>query len=73
MLLPGVSFYIIYKYIPIITGILVSLKEYKVKRGVLTSPWAKPLMKYFNFFFNSPFCSQLIGNTLIISLAKMLI
>lgn len=73
MLLPGVSFYIIYKYIPIITGILVSLKEYKVKRGVLASPWAKPLMKYFNFFFNSPFCSQLIGNTLIISLAKMLI
>lgn len=73
MLLPGVSFYIIYKYIPIITGILVSLKEYKVKRGVLASPWAKPLMKYFNFFFNSPFCSQLIGNTLIISLAKILI
>ena len=73
MLLPGVSIYIIYKYIPIITGILVSLKEYKVKRGVLASPWAKPLMKYFNFFFNSPFCSQLIGNTLIISLAKMLI
>ena len=73
MLVPGVAYYVIYKYIPIITGILVSIKEYRVKKGVLASPWAKPLYKYFDFFFRSPFFSQLLGNTLIISLVKMLL
>lgn len=73
MLLPGVIYYLIYKYVPIVTGVLVSIKEYKVKRGVLGSPLADPFYKYFKFFFNSPFFGQLLGNTLYISLCKIVL
>lgn len=71
MLLPGVIYYLVYKYVPIVTGVLVSIKEYKVKRGVLGSPLATPFYKYFKFFFDSPFFGQLLGNTLYISLCKI--
>lgn len=73
MLLPGVVYYIVYKYVPIVAGVLISVKDFKVKRGIIASPWANPLFKYFDFFFKSPFFSQLLGNTLVISLAKLLL
>ena len=71
MLLPGVVYYIIYKYIPIFTGILVSIKDFKIKRGVLRSAFAVPFYKNYVFFFKSPFFTQLLGNTLYISLFKI--
>lgn len=73
MLLPGVVYYVIYRYIPIFTGILVSLKKFNAKRGVLRSPWAKPLFTNFTFFFESPYFWPLMRNTLIISMSKLLI
>lgn len=73
MLLPCVVYYIIYKYIPIVTGLLVSIKDFKIKRGVLRSAFANPFYKNFVFFFRSPFFTQLLGNTLYISLFKILL
>lgn len=73
MLLPGVLFYLVYQYLPIFTGILVSLKDYGVKTGILNSPFATPLFKHFAFFINSPYFWPLLRNTMLISMAKMLL
>lgn len=73
MLLPGVLYYIIYRYIPVVAGVVVSLKKYNVKRGIWGSAWASPLTTNFQFYFSSPYFWPLLRNTLIISMSKLLI
>lgn len=73
MLVPGFVYFIIYRYIPIFAGILVSMKNYKLKLGILRSPWAEPVNKYFLQFFKSPYFVPLMRNTLIISFSKILL
>lgn len=73
MLLPGVLYYVIYRYVPIAAGVVVSLKKYNVRRGVWGSKWASPLFTNFEFFFSSPYFWPLLRNTLIISMTKMLL
>lgn len=73
MLLPGVIFYIVYLYTPIVTGVIVSIKDYNVKAGILGSGFADPWYTNFKFFFNSPSFKTLLTNTFIISFAKMLL
>lgn len=72
MMLPGLVYYVIYRYLPIF-GAIVSFKDYKAKMGILLSPWAEPFYKNLEFFFKSPYITQLLSNTLIISIAKILI
>lgn len=73
MLLPGVLYYVIYRYVPIAAGVVVSLKKYNVRRGVWGSKWVSPLFANFEFFFSSPYFWPLLRNTLIISMTKMLL
>lgn len=73
MLLPGVIFYIVYLYAPIIVGVLVSIKDYSVKAGILGSDFADPWYKNFKFFFDSPSFTTLLTNTFVISFVKMLL
>lgn len=47
MLLPGIVYYIVYRYIPVVTEIVVSLKKYNVNRGVWANKWADPLLTNF--------------------------
>lgn len=72
MLLPGVLFFFIYKYYPMY-GVLISFKNFKIKKGILGSPWADPLLKNFTTFFESPYCMQVLGNTITISLSKIIV
>ena len=65
MVLP-LAYYIIFRYTPMY-GAIVGFKDYKFMSGILKSPWADPLFKHFQFFFQSPYFSQLIRNTLILS------
>ncbi|MBW4084323.1 sugar ABC transporter permease [Paenibacillus sp. S150] len=69
MLLPGVAYYIIYKYVPMY-GVLIAFKDYDILSGIVHSPWADPWYKHFQFFFESPYFSQLLTNTFLISLYK---
>lgn len=55
---------IIFNYIPMY-GITLAFKDYKVKLGILGSPWAGG--KYFQQFFSSPNFSLTLKNTLILS------
>lgn len=69
MLLPGLAYYIVYKYVPMY-GVLIAFKDYDILGGIMKSPWADPWFKHFKFFFDSPYFSQLLTNTFLISLYK---
>ena len=71
MMLPGVAFFFVFNYLPMY-GAIISFKDYAVKKGILASPWANPIYKYFLQFFRSPYCIRVLRNTLIISLTKLL-
>lgn len=71
MLLPGIIWFVIYRYLPMY-GALLAFKNYDLASGIFQSPWADPWYKYFQFFFESPYFSQLLTNTLLISLYKLI-
>ncbi len=70
MALPLLYFFI-YRYIPMY-GVVIAFKDYNVMKGVVGSPWAKPLGTHFKMFFDSPYFVQLLRNTILISFYKLL-
>jgi len=71
MLLPGLIWYAIFRYVPMY-GIIVAFKDYNLFDGILASPWADPWYKHFRTFFRSPYFGQLLGNTFLISFYKII-
>lgn len=71
MLLPCLIYYVIFKY-GTMYGVIIAFKDYNVKKEILASPWADPLLKHFQYFFSSPYASVVIGNTLKISFLKII-
>jgi putative aldouronate transport system permease protein len=71
MMLPGLAFYIVYKYFPMY-GVIIAFKEYNFSEGMMGSAWADPWYKHFRQFIDSPYFSQLLGNTFIISIYKII-
>ncbi len=71
MMIPGLLFFLVYKYYPMY-GVLIAFKSFKIKKGILGSPWAEPLFKNFTAFFGSPYCKQVLMNTVTISLNKVI-
>ncbi len=69
-LLPGIIWFFIFAYIPMY-GITIAFKDFNFVKGILGSPWAG--LKYFEQFFNYYQAGEIIRNTLIISLMKLLI
>lgn len=69
LLLPGLIYFIIFKYGPM-WGIIIAFKDYVPFLGVLDSQWAG--LKYFEYFFSNPIFGRLLGNTLILSLMNIL-
>nr|WP_245851066.1 ABC transporter permease subunit [Paenibacillus herberti] len=69
MLLPGIIYYVVYKYVPMY-GVLIAFKDYDILSGIVKSPWADPWYKHFQFFFESPYFNQLLTNTFLISFYK---
>ena len=70
MMIPGLLWFSIFRYAPMY-GIIIAFKDYNIKSGILKSPWATPLFKHFEYFFKSRYFTQLLSNTLIISVAKL--
>ncbi|UKS31201.1 ABC transporter permease subunit [Paenibacillus sp. HWE-109] len=70
MLLPLVAWYIVFKYVPMY-GVIISFKDYSIMSGIAGSDWANPWYKHFKMFFDSPYFTQLISNTLLISCYKL--
>ncbi|WP_236288661.1 ABC transporter permease [Paenibacillus allorhizoplanae] len=65
MLLPGVAYFIIFKYIPMY-GILMAFQDYKPHLGYMGSPWVG--LKHFHRFFNEPQFWGLFRNTVLLAL-----
>lgn len=70
MLLPGLLWYAVYKYLPMY-GLTIAFKDYSIVGGLWSSPWADPWNKYFLQFFHSPYFSQILVNTVLISFYKL--
>lgn len=70
MIAPVAVYYIVFVYTPMY-GILLAFKNYKVKLGILGSPWVG--LDHFQRFFSAYNFRQLIGNTVGISVYSLII
>ncbi len=71
MLVPVMAYFFTFCYGPLY-GLLLAFKDYKVLRGILGSPWAKPWYEHFERFFTSPYFERVITNTIVISIQSLL-
>lgn len=69
LLLPGLVYFIVFKYIPMY-GIVLAFKEFNPLDGILGSPWAG--LRYFQRIFQSDAVLHVVFNTLRISLLNLL-
>lgn len=70
MILPVVIYYIIFAYAPMY-GIQLAFKDYRVKDGIMGSPWVG--LEHFTRFFNSYNFGSLLKNTIGISVYSLLV
>lgn len=68
LMLPGIVYFIIYKYIPMF-GLTMAFQDYSPSLGFLNSPWVG--WKHFKQFFNYGSFEKLFTNTLTISLLSL--
>lgn len=69
IVIPPLLFFLIFKYYPMLNGIL-AFKDYYVTKGIWGSPWVG--FKNFRLFFENPVFWTLIKNTLLISFYMVL-
>ena len=69
MLIPGLAYLIIFKYIPL-AGSVIAFQDFNIFKGVWHSPWAG--FKWFEQFFTYPQLRRLLLNTIIISFYQIL-
>ncbi len=72
LLLPGVLYYIIFKYLPM-AGIIIAFEDFKPYwglKGIFTSKFVG--LRWFERFFNSAYAGRLVWNTLVISISKLI-
>jgi putative aldouronate transport system permease protein len=70
LMLPTLIYFVIFKYGPLWNA-QIAFKDFKPLLGVMGSPWVG--FKHFETFINSFYFSDLIKNTIIFSLAKLLL
>jgi putative aldouronate transport system permease protein len=68
MILPGMLWYFIFRYIPMY-GVVMAFKDYKIRLGILGSEWVG--FKYFIKFFEHPYFFRLMKNTFLLSILSM--
>ena len=64
MLVPGIIFFIVYRYIPI-GGLAIAFQDYKVYKGMFGSDWVG--FDHFLYLFQSADFYTITKNTLVIS------
>jgi putative aldouronate transport system permease protein len=72
LLLPALVWVLVFAYYPMY-GLIIAFKDYKIRAGILGSPWTTPLLNYFNQFFSTSIALQAIRNTIVISLESLVI
>ncbi|MEK3913777.1 sugar ABC transporter permease [Paenibacillus sp. FSL H7-0331] len=69
LLLPALLYFALFKYIPM-AGIIIAFKNYNMALGLWDSPWVG--LKNFKDFMNGVYFWDIMRNTIIISLYKLL-
>ena len=72
LLIPALLWAVIFAYYPMY-GVVIAFKDYKIRAGILGSPWAAPILKYFQQFFSTSIALNAIKNTIVISLESLVI
>jgi putative aldouronate transport system permease protein len=70
MLLPGLLYFIVFKYIPL-GGIVIAFQDYNVFNGIFGSPWVG--LKHFKNLFEYPEFYEILKNTTLISLYQLIL
>lgn len=68
----GLAYLFVFSYIPMF-GLIIGFKDYDIVSGIsgmFTSPWVG--LKYFREFFTDPILPELVRNTFMISLLKLI-
>lgn len=68
LLLIPLAWYIVFQYVPMY-GLQIAFRRFNPSRGITQSPWVG--MMYFNQFFHSYYFTDLLWNTLILSVYQM--
>ena len=69
MITPVLLYYIIFSYVPMY-GVLLAFKDYKIKLGILGSPWVG--FEHFQRFFSAYNFKRLLMNTVGLSVYGMI-
>lgn len=69
LLLPALIYFAVFKYIPM-AGIMIAFKNYNLALGLWDSPWVG--FKNFTDFMNGVYFWDIMKNTIVISLYKLL-
>ena len=69
LMVPGIIYYVIFRYLPMY-GIVIAFKDFMPLKGIWASPWAG--MKHFNRLFSAPDFLNVVRNTLLISIYKLI-
>lgn len=72
LLLPALIWLAVFAYYPMY-GLIIAFKDFKIREGILASPWAEPLFKHFIDFFSTSIAVNAIKNTIILSLETLVI
>lgn len=70
LMLPGILYYIIFKYVPMY-GIIIAFQDYSVGRGILDSKFVG-FKHFIEFFYVTPDSWKLIRNTIMLNLYDLL-
>ena len=70
LILPGILVVFVFSYMPMY-GIILAFKDYKIKSGIMFSPWCG--LENFTRFFGRSIAGSVIGNTLFIGITQLLI
>ncbi|WP_397333932.1 ABC transporter permease [Paenibacillus sp. YN15] len=70
LLFPALIYFTVFKYIPM-AGIIIAFKNYNMVLGLWDSPWVG--LDNFRDFINGVYFWDIMGNTIIISLYKLLL
>lgn len=68
LLLPGLLYFIVYKYIPM-AGIVLAFKDYNPFQGILHSPWVG--FKHFKTIFEDAEVLRVLWNTVLLSFLQI--
>ncbi|GIP35785.1 sugar ABC transporter permease [Paenibacillus sp. J2TS4] len=70
MILPGLLYFIIFKYIPM-GGLVIAMQDYKPYLGITGSPWVG--FRHFERLFAEPMFFTILKNTLVLFLLNLVI